>query len=36
MVAEVIQFIVGLYCLFKFFQWLDTQPKSEHPQDYMG
>ena len=39
MIIELIQFIVGIYCLIKFFQWLDTQPKYpdslDTPQDYM-
>jgi len=35
MIFELLQFIVGVYCLIKFFQYLDTQPKDEHPQDYM-
>ena len=35
MIFEFLQFIGGVYCLIKFFQYLDTQPKDEHPQDYM-
>lgn len=35
MTIELIQFIVGVYGLVKFFQWLDKQPKDDHPQDYM-
>ena len=39
MIVELFQFIVGVYCLIKFFQYLDTHPKYpdplDTPQDYM-
>jgi len=35
MIAELFEFVVGMYGVVKFFQYLDTQPKSDHPQDYM-
>ena len=34
MIAELFEFIVGVYGLVVFFQYLDTQPKPDHPQDY--
>ena len=36
MIAELLWFVVGMYGVVKFFQYLDTQPKPDHPQDYMG
>ena len=39
MIFELLQFIGGMYCVIKFFQYLDTQPKYpdplDTPQDYM-
>ena len=35
MKMELLQFIIGMYCVIKFFQYLDTQPKDDYPQDYM-
>ena len=35
MIAELFWFVVGVYGVVKFFQYLDTQPTSDHPQDYM-
>ena len=35
MIIELFWFVVGMYGVVKFFQYLDTQPKDEHPQDYM-
>ena len=36
MIAELLWFVVGVYGVVKFFQYLDTQPNPDHPQDYMG
>ena len=40
MIVELFWFVVGVYGLVKFFQYLDTQPKDpdplDTPQDYMG
>ena len=39
MIFELVQFIVGIYFLITFFQYLDTQPiypdPLDTPQDYM-
>lgn len=38
MIVELFQFIVGAYCLIKFFQYLDTHQyidPLDTPQDYM-
>lgn len=35
MIVELVWFVVGMYGLVKFFQYLDKQPKDEQPQDYM-
>ncbi len=39
MIVELFWFVVGMYCVIKFFQYLDTQPKYpdplDTPQDYM-
>jgi len=35
MIVELFCFVAGMYGVVKFFQYLDTQPKSDHPQDYM-
>ena len=35
MTVELFEFVVGVYGLVVFFQYLDTQPNDDHPQDYM-
>ena len=35
MIVELFLFVVGMYGVVKFFQYLDTQPKDDYPQDYM-
>ena len=38
MISELFEFVVGMYGVVKFFQYLDTQPKYpdplDTPQDY--
>lgn len=40
MIVELIQFVVGMYGVVRFLQYLDTQPKHpdplDTPQDYMS